>query len=396
MAVSRWPRMARRVVLVSVLALAAVVVPVTAELPVFGAVSPQAVTRFRAPVTVVPHGCGGTSFPVDGGRGVDAAVDGRGVIRGFAGFSPGRCDGPISYFEGAGRIWRHTRTPYHGRVLAAGWDTTGTYVLYVARDGVRIAKRTPRGVFTGGHRLSLGTEISGGDLLAANGTWWAVWSELSHGQGYFLTQAKTYGRDIRRQRIIRHGDGILDFGPALAWRPGGGAVLAFSREHDTGRFTYYEPWVAGSTDGRWSARHFTLPGAPDLMGERMAVATHGSSTYLAFSSADGMLVASNESGRWRARRLRDFGGTSFDSPPRLAVTRGRLMVAWLEQALGPGNFGINRVRYAERRSGWSVTRLTPTVTSDQDTKALLVSAGRPTILASSAGTRRLYALVGSR
>jgi hypothetical protein len=72
------------------------------------------------------------------------------------------------------------------------------------------------------------------------------------------------------------------------------------------------------------------------------------------------------------------------------------MVAWLEQALGPGNFGINRVRYAERRSGWSVTRLTPTVTSDQDTKALLVSAGRPTILASSAGTRRLYALVGSR
>jgi hypothetical protein len=199
-----------------------------------------AVQPFGPVVTVTQPGC---SFGAVSG---DTVVGSDGKVRGFVEFEGGGCGTGrvIHYVEGAGGSWTSTPSPYRGIVLGVAWDGTATYLLYAANDGIRITKRTAAG-FTAGRRLSSrglgGAVVPSGDVVAAGGNWWAVWTEQVGPGGEFaqtdLFQALTLGQGhfhngIGRQRITANP--LWDGDPSLTMAPGGGSagqvVLAWTRD----------------------------------------------------------------------------------------------------------------------------------------------------------------------
>ena len=357
---------------------------------------------FGPPVTVLPtSSCGDLRGP---GRWADAAAGVGGRVYGFADFGPGPCDGRIWYFSGRDRSWRHVRTPYTGRVLAAAWDTTGTYLLYANPTGVWVTKRTSAGVFTGGHRLSRTRDVSEGDLLVSRGSWWAVWAEDAPGDpGTAIFQAKTYGRAFGKRLVAGPDGSAVRTSPTLAWRPGGVAALASAQRDYFDRGPQSWPELRTSRDGRWTmlaAPEFARVPPGDCFGSYpgscmvapvLDLAVHDSTIYLAYPSYySNVTLASTESGTWDRVRvegistLHDYWANGGATRPRLAVETGRLLVAGLDPGRG-------YLALAQRRGRWSLTRLTPAA----DVKALVFAGGRPVILATGNATHRLYALTGS-
>ena len=118
---------------------------------------------------------------------VDQAQDTAGVVHGFSGLWGSDCNTGlvIRYFEGSGAGWTVEDTPFRGFVVAAAWDTTGTYLLYVDRSlNLRISKRQADGTYLQGRLLSgqanIGPDGSSaqGDVVASGGRWWAVWRDV--------------------------------------------------------------------------------------------------------------------------------------------------------------------------------------------------------------------------
>jgi hypothetical protein len=272
-----------------------------------------AVGRFGPATTVVDFGCWTRDWSAA------AALGGDGIVRGWAqGTGPPCLDERIWFFGGQGTRWTRVRSPYRGRILDAAYDGTGTYLLYLAADGIRVTKRTAGGVFTPGRRLSASTyEFATGAVLATGGSWWAVWTEPAGGGNLTsLFQAKTYGTDQARQRITATGD---DDDPELALRPGGGAVLAWGRggpaptPPDTRSLR-----IATSTDGAWASRAFALTSS-----RRHDLFTGPTHTYLAWEHDSRVTVADNTSGSFRRHTFATPGGY-----PSVAASGGRLFVTW--------------------------------------------------------------------
>jgi hypothetical protein len=221
--------------------------------------APPPVAQEITPVPVLTL-CG--TLDADANRGSD------GRVRGFASGAGEGCDTTISFFRGAGSTWTHVRTPYHGRVLGSAVDGTGTYLLYLATDGVRLGKRTSGGAFRTSRLLSRsGTDGVSGDIAARGGRWWAVWSEpVGRFDAQELFQAKTYGTDVTRQRLT-HSDTFPDIIPRLTLRPRG-ATLVWQRYDAPVEPESSDIWQGTSRDGAWTFKPFLTLGrfneTPDI------------------------------------------------------------------------------------------------------------------------------------
>jgi hypothetical protein len=298
------------------------------------AVPAGAVGRFGPAATVVDLGCWTREWSTA------AALGGDGIVRGWAqGTGPPCLDERTWFFQGAGRSWTRTRSPYRGRILDAAYDGTGAYLLYLAVDGIRITKRTAGGVFTPGRLLSASTyEFATGAVFATGGSWWAVWTEPTGGGGVTsLFQAKTYGTDQARQRITFTGD---DDDPRLARRPGGGAVRVGPRTGpaaappDTRSLR-----VATSADGTWASRAFAQTSS-----RRHDLFTSPTHTYLAWEHGQRVTVADNTSGSFRSHTFAMPGDF-----PSLAASGGTLFVTYTVLVNG-----LSHTRVAERsRGSWT-------------------------------------------
>jgi hypothetical protein len=326
------------------------------------AVPAGALDPFGAPAEIVNPGC---SFAFAPG---DVVQGGDGLAHGFVGFSGGTCGSTIHYFQGSGTGWTQANTPYHGTVLATAWDTTGSYLLYRAGDGLRITKRTTAGVFTGGRRISSSTVLTG-DVVARGGEWWAVWTEDVGGQSD-LFQAATLGPvDHARQRITF--DPLFDFQPSLALSPAVDAMVLF--------------WVRGEeltqlraaradVSGRWTSRSFTGFDAADSEPD---VTVTASKTFVAWHEVFSARILESD----------NLGGTfarhSFLTPgtgPRIAFAGGEVFVGWTTV----GATGPQRAFVAERSGAtWTGRYASPPVPRDQQLLGLVVQGGAATAIITS-------------
>jgi hypothetical protein len=251
-------------------------------------------------------------------------MSGDGLVRGFASFAGPGCSTMIWYFRGIGARWTPIRTPYSGEVLSAARDHTGTYVLFLSPDGVRLGKFTPQGVFRPSLLLSATTSDVNGDLAAAGGTWWAVWSEpTGHYDTGELYQAKTYGSDVARQQITRNE--LPDLEPSITLQPAWGATMAWTRNNLPVEPTGSDIWLGTSADGTWTQRAvFTLGrynSAPQLFATAATV-------YVGWIRDAASHYADNASGR--------YGVTAFPRPegagavqPRVSAAAGVAYLGWL-------------------------------------------------------------------
>ena len=318
------------------------------------AVPARAVGRFGPAATVVDLGCWTREWSTA------AALGGDGIVRGWAqGTGPACLDERIWFFQGAGRSWTRVRSPYRGRILDATYDGTGAYLLYLAADGIRITKRTATGTFTPGRLLSASTyEFATGAVFATSGTWWAAWTEPTAGGNLTsLFQAKTYRTDQARQRITFTDD---DDDPRLALRPGGGAVLAWSRTGPAAPADTRSLRVATSADGAWTSRAFAVTSS-----RRHDLFTGPTHTYLAWEHDSRVTVADNTSGSFRSHTFATPGDY-----PSVAASGGKVFVTWSVLVNGR-----DHARVAER-SGGSWTGVTLGRSTDEHEFAWAVTAFR--------------------
>jgi len=340
---------------------------------------------FGPPVTVVnAEDCRLGPADVVGGR--------DGLLHGFASLL---CSSPVPqlvYVEGRDGRWSGFMAPYDGRVIAVATDATGTYVLLQTPSGVGLAKRTRSGRFLSPQplsgRMGLGSGFfPDGDLVAAGGAWWAVWNERLGGTGSpeRLFQAKTIGTDVQRQRITWWRP-AFDDQPTLALRPGGGAVLAWTRyvpcdDCVSGFFT--RVFLGSSRDGRWSFRPLSERGQATFGSQtvRPDLATVGRSVVAPYVSGHDLVVVENVLGRSRKDRLRD----AFAVPPpvtRVTGSKSGTFVAW-----HGGDSPAPHVMVAQRRhGGWRRVDVTPDAVTDRLLVAM-VARGRTLTVLYSDGTR---------
>lgn len=334
------------------------------------AIPAAAVAPLGPPVIVSDSGC------LDTLGNADMAVASDGVIRGFVGFY--NCEDPLAYLEGSGRSWNRIVTPYIGQVIAVAYDGTATYLLYTSGDSMYVAKHGNDGTFAPSELLSSTADISsGGDILAANGTWWAVWREGA-GSGGELYQAKSYGTDVSRQRITFNG--VVDHHPTLALLPGVGAVLVWARGEGPGGFPDREHLrLATSTDGSWSSRALATIGVNDSFPD---VFTYVGTTYVAFQR-DNHPVVANDGGSGTARF------TSFRFPqagfsPTVGASLGRTFVAWTNFV---GTTSSDHTFLAQNDgAGWSVADVSAEPALNQSALRVVARAGRATVLALRQGS----------
>jgi hypothetical protein len=344
-----------------------------------------AVQPFGPVVTVTQPGC---SFGAVSG---DSVVGSDGIVRGFVEFEGGGCGTGrvIHYIEGAGGSWTSTPSPYRGIVLGVAWDGTATYLLYAANDGIRITKRTAAG-FTAGRRISSrglgGAVVPSGDVVAAGGNWWAVWTEQVGPGGEFaqtdLFQALTLGQGhfhngIGRQRITANP--LWDGDPSLTMAPGGGSagqvVLAWTRDDGPRGERSAIRFAKAAFDGHWTSQAFGAQNpasSPDLF-------TYGPQVFVAYAVGDHIIAANNPPSGVVSNRflIRGHG-------PRVGSSAGRTFVGWTSRS------GHVVVGEATAPGVHTDQDLTPTA-GPQQLLAISGRAGKATVLAVSFGTHRLWA-----
>lgn len=348
--------------LLPVVAIAAITALVLAGL----AAPAQALNPFGAPAQIVNPGCTFSDAPSDVVRGSD------GLAHGFVSFAGGTCGTTIHYFQGAGSTWTDTLTPYHGTVLATAWDTTGSYLLYRAADGLRITKRTTAGVFTGGRRISA-SAVFDGDVVARGGEWWAVWVEDVGAQSD-LFQASTLGPfDHARQRITF--DPLFDLEPSLALSPAVDAMVLFWVRERPGIHEVFDQLRAATANlsGRWTSRSFTDFTNVGLTGPDVTVTA--SKTFVAWHEINTAHIVESD----------NLGGAftrhTFLTPgigPHIAFAGGEVFVGWT-------TLSSPRRAFVAERSGstWTGRYASPVVPRNQHLLGMVVVGGKATAIIAS-------------
>ncbi|HEV8649840.1 MAG TPA: hypothetical protein VG276_10655 [Actinomycetes bacterium] len=324
--------------------------------------------------TVAPSGCRPARTAGDAAAGPD------GVVRGFASFQGGTCPGAagLRWFEGPGGHWRQRVAPYQGRVLAAADDGASTWVLYAAADGTRLAAATRAGAFGPSTKLSA-TAALAGDLVAAGGRWWAVWTERTSASGLVsLFQARTLGAAVARQRVTV--SATVDGHPSLARAASGTAVLVFDR---TNPATRRSDLIIGRNPGSaWQWRSLTTDGASRSPSLAMA----GQTTHVAWQRGTRIVHTDNGTGTFRTHTFATPG-----AGPSLAVSASRVHLAWTMARTGKPP----HVFLAERSgSNWVGSDVTPAAGTPETALAVASSAGTATVL--GAETARLWAKTQAR
>jgi hypothetical protein len=366
--------MARR--LSRIVSIVAVVVLVLSAAPA------RAIGSFGPPVGVYDPPCSFESFTVD------AAQDTSGIAHGFAQLPFGTCgnDPPIHYFEGTGATWTQETTPYHGSVMGVAWDTTGTYLLYLDGQQVRITKRLTDGTYTGGRVLSRSGASANpeGDVVATGGQWWAAWVEFAGTSRpqLDLFQAYTIGGSAHgRQRITTHQ--LWDHSPTLALTPGSifPLTLIWVRGNTEGESATQTDLrrALGNAGGTWSSSTLATIGFNNFWPDAQVV---GTTTYLTWIRDGRAMFADNQSGRFVSHR--------FNTP---AIEHGRSQVAVSSGVVYAGwTATVNRTFVAARVGGvWTGAYASPAgVPRFQFLVGLVPRAGKATALNISV-TSRLYA-----
>lgn len=244
--------------------------------------------------------------------GIRSAVAADGVVHGFSTVTGTEPD-EVRYVEGRGSRWRVEATPYRGHVLSTAVDATGSYLLYRARDGLRVTKRLADGRYTAGHLLLAETAVPPAgsvqaDLVAAGGRWWAVWGLEG---GHDLWEAGTFGGVFRSGRVA--GSSAPDSSPTLALTTTGPqeAVLVWLRSGAL--------WAArASRPGAW--RDSRQLGGPARYPE---LVVDGSTLHLAFFRAGRVFYGT---GPWQGLRTGPVPGPLPSEPVVLAASRGRVFL----------------------------------------------------------------------
>jgi hypothetical protein len=310
-----------------------------------------------APAVALAFGC--TAASTSG----DAVAGGDGLVRGFVRPEGGTCAAtrPTYVERLADGRWARQLSPYYGTVLSVADDGGSTYLLYRAGDGLRLGVRSHTGVYATSQRLSA-TQPRAGDVTAAYGRWWAVWSEDVAG-GAALFQAHTMRTTSGREQITP--GTFVDDLPSVVRLTDGNVVLAWQR-HDpvAGTTNVYR---GRTTDGVWTLVRMTDDGAsgePSLAG-------YGTKRLLAWSQAGRIVYADDVAGTWQRRTLELAGGHA----PRVVGSGPRVFVTWTTPA---GNAAL-----AERSGdAWAERSMTPgaggaalAVTAFQANATVLVAQG---------------------
>lgn len=300
---------------------------------------------------------------------VDQGAGGR--LRGFVAHNGEGCDPDrrVRFVEGAGVRWAAPEvTPYRGVVLAAASDTGGTWLLYRAPGGIWLGRRTGPGVYTRPRRLALlplpAASPPSGDLVAAGGRWWAVWSEpVAAGGGRLqseLFEAGTLrGEPVDRRPVTDHP--ASDEQPSLTLAPGGGLRLAWVRrgqDATTSQVLLGERRAGGAWRSQVVSSPWTLNLSPTLSVDR-----HGPT--LAWQQ-DASMVVRTPTGPSPVRVSATPG-----VQPRLATGGGRLLLGWTQ----PGTPGRGAVVAERRAAGWLVHPAAPDLDARQELVGLASGPG---------------------
>lgn len=336
-----------------------------------------AVRRFGPRVTVATATCDAAS--VSG----DAVASQHGRTAGFVRFLGDDCGSVIHAFRGRDDTWRADRTPYRGYVLAAAADGGATLVLYAARRGTFVGRRTRGGAYREPVRVTRsglgGGQIPTGDLVAAGGRWLAVYNRPIGPGGEFaqteLFSAQTLGRrdcfsrGMLRQRITRSNRNDDNPTLVLSGAAAGRARLVWDRNDSAqGLVANLRRGTQRLDTCTWTDRGLTSQGDLNIM---PSLARDGRSELLAWWR-DGAIRARGAFGEDRLGR--GFG-------PSAALSADVPVVAWD----GDGQ----RIRVAERRGGsWSRRKLGG---GAQVLLAVTSRRGRATVVGLSAGSDRLFA-----
>jgi hypothetical protein len=332
-----------------------------------------AVGAFGPPVTVIDPHCPEAFVHADAAGGAD------GKVYGFARFTGHGCatSSNLWYFEGSGSSWTSTITPYKGRILGVARGTSETYLLYSDGQNVRITKRTGT-TFSPGR--AIGGIPGGGDVIATNRGWWAVWRE----GGRHLKQAQTGGQsrpvnlDVGDEGKSHH-----SYLVSLAPRPGGGAVVI---AECCGAPGIFDPWpwfgasalrVGVSTGGSWSQR-FQIDRNDRFKGPQAASSRQ--ITWLAWTRDRQVQATQNRTGSFAEHTFGVEG-----SYPKLAASDGHGFLAWDAYDSPP------RVAFAEQAPDgtWTEAPASQVSANPQRLAAIAATDGKATVLMMS--PTRLYA-----
>jgi hypothetical protein len=366
-----------------------------AALVLLATTGPGAVAgTLTAEATVVDPGCSYLAGDMGqnglGGVNADAATGADGLTHGFVNFDgvtpmddcgivpPAAFDGSLIYFKGSGTDWETAVSPYRGGIMAVATDTTGAYVLFQngyddTGASLWIGKYHATGGFAAPVRVAtlkpMGGGAVGGDLIARDGKWWAVWVENVDEESSIVTdalglfQAKTIGRRIGRQRI-RTG-WVENEEPSLAYDEGRRrAVLAWSCRH-----TFSGLCVATSTDGSWPSQPNPIIRKSIWDGEfeQPQVVVRGTTTFVSFDRNYKITVARTTVHGWKTTVL---NRTGYGMSPWIATSAGRVFVAY---TLG----GHDHLAQLRSDGTWADTTGPETFAGPI---ALTASAGRATLL----------------
>jgi hypothetical protein len=294
----------------------------------------RAIGEFGPPVTIDNPTCEFDAFNVD------QVQDASGVTHGFSDLWGTDCNSGfvIRYFEGSGAGWTVEDTPFRGFVVAAAWDTTGTYLLYVDRSlDLRISKRQSDGVYIQGRLLSTNVRFDGstaqGDVVATGGRWWAVWREHvapGGGPGDELDQTELFqaytigGTYVPRERITSNPS--WDGFPSLALTPGTTFPIRLVWKRggsDFGANAGDLRRALGGADGGWISTTLATAGFLNTWPE---VQMLGTTTYVVWNRDGQTVQANNATGTFLSKTF--VTPAAQNHRPRIVVAPGHVVVGW--------------------------------------------------------------------
>ena len=280
----------------------------------------------------------------------DAAIAADGTTRGFVNCT-GRSSGTIRFFRDTPSAAPAVETsPYIGFVEAVAWDgQDSTYVVFEQGGTLRIGKRVES---TGAYSPATTLTTTGAnavfftaDVVAANGQWWAVWSEQVGPGGEFaeidLFQRHTLLGVQGRTRITTTIDSD-DVEPTLAYS-GGRVTMVWTRAFAPAVPGPEDLRIAHSTGGAWLSRPFASLGNFNSDAD---VTISAGVTWVTWTRDSSVFVADNAGGAFVSRQVTSAGVDST-----VAVSGSSAFVAW-------DAFNADRVVVAQRTGGvWTSGQL---------------------------------------
>ena len=227
--------------------------------------------------------------------------------------------------------------------MAVTYDTTATYVLYMVGHDVRVGKRTNAGAYTFRTVDTFtGPMFPYGDIIAANGFWFGVWTEQA-GASQRLTWA---GSALAVASVTTPPADTADTLPTLAYS-GGIPVLVWTRVHSPA-----EPGPADLMVSKYLAPTWEVPRVFASAGHenfRPDMKIAAGKTFVTWTRDGRTVVASNHTGVFTSRSFATPGGSPTIGVSVTGSAVDHVFLSWT--VFGPPN----HVFFAETASTGSVT-----------------------------------------